>query len=532
MPTRLTLSRNSLGTLLALSFTLISVALTVLLTAYSDRAASTSIRENIGNNLAGLAYQTSNRLDRSMFDRYREVRLMASRLTAAPAPLAVRTELDSLQASYPRYAWIGVTDPNGRVIAATGGLLEGEDVSQRPWFSNALRDIHVGDVHDALLLSRLLGASPTEPLRFVDLAFPLRDANGQITGVLGAHLSWEWASDIQQSIVLPGRGERTVEPFIVASTGRVLLGPPDLLNSTLSLPSLEATTRSTSGYTRETWPDGQTYLVGYSRDEGFDAYPGLGWRVLVRQPADEAFGPVNRLHQRLLLVGAGLAALFSLLGWLLAQRITRPLNDLADVARGIEAGYAVRARTEGVYAESATLGRAFNSLIEQLHRNEAEMRQLNASLERRVAERTAEYGDTIARLHASEAQLQALASMARDPYVATDGEGRITEWNAAAERLLGWAKADVLGELLADCIVPGRYQDAFIQAVAAFLTTGQADFTDRLIEPVLVRRDGTEIRVSTTIRMVHVGGLCFFSGFLHPLEDSPDLPPSSGPRSA
>ena len=44
--------------------------------------------------------------------------------------------------------------------------------------------------------------------------------------------------------------------------------------------------------------------------------------MLARQDAEEAFAPVNQLHQRMLLGGFVLAALFSLIGWLVARRIT------------------------------------------------------------------------------------------------------------------------------------------------------------------------------------------------------------------
>ena len=110
---------------------------------------------------------------------------------------------------------------------------------------------------------------------------------------------------------------------MLVATGAVLLGPPDLLGQTLDLPSLSAAQRNERGHVRETWPDGREYLVGYSRDQGFDAYPGLGWRVLVRQDTDQAFAPVNQLHQRMLMGGFVLAALFSMMGWLVARRISQ-----------------------------------------------------------------------------------------------------------------------------------------------------------------------------------------------------------------
>lgn len=520
----MTISRNSLAAYLALAFTLISVALTLLLTAYSDRAASTRIRASIGNNLSELANQTASRLDRSMFERYREVRLITDRLHDTQDLDNVRRELEALQQSYPAYAWIGLTDTQGRVMVATRGLLEGVDVSERPWFTNALNNVHMGDVHDALLLSRLLGANESEPLRFVDIAFPITNANGQIAGVLSAHLSWQWAKDIEHEIFVPVGRSRTVDPLIVSSTGAVLLGPADLLGQTLDLPSLSAALRNDTGHVRETWPDGREYLVGYSRDQGFDAYPGLGWRVLVRQDTGEAFAPVNQLHQQLLLGGFALAALFSLIGWLVARRITRPLQDLAEVAQGIEAGYEVKARSTGVYDEVATLGRAFNSLIAKLQRNEAEMRQLNVSLERRVQERTAEYEATIDQLLESRERLQTVIETTQDPFIATDFEGHITEWNGPAERLFGWSRNEVLGELLPDIILPERHQDVFIKAVAHFLTTGHAPFADQTLERTLVKRDGTEFQVSMKIRLINTGKLQQFSAFLQAPPASPSRP--------
>jgi PAS domain S-box-containing protein len=516
----MTFSRNSLGAYLALTFTLLSVVLTLLLTAYSDRAASTRIRESIGNNLAELANQTASRLDRSMFERYREVRLIADRLRNTQDLDTVRRELEVLQQSYPTYAWIGLTDTQGRVLAATRGMLEEADVSARPWFRNALNNVHMGDVHDALLLAELLGASDGAPLRFVDIAFPVTDASGQITGVLGARLSWQWAKDIEQAIFVPVGRSRTVDPLIVSSTGVVLLGPPDLLGQTLDLPSLNAAQRNERDHGRETWPDGKDYLVGYSKDQGFDAYPGLGWRVLVRQDTDEAFAPVNQLHQRMLIGGFVLAALFSLMGWLVARRITRPLQELAEVAQGIEAGYAVKARSAGVYEEVATLGRAFNSLIAKLQQNEAEVRQLNVSLERRVQERTAEHEATIERLLENQTPPPTRIETTDVPFVATDLDGHITEWNAPAEKLFGWKRHEVLGDLLPDIVLAPRHHHVFIKAVAHFLTTGHAPFADQSLERTVMRRDGTEIQVAMKIRMINTSKLQQFSAFIQALPAS------------
>ena len=509
----------SLGAWLALAFTLLSLLLTVLLTVFSDRTASTQVRQSIGTNLAELANQTTSRLDQAMFERYREVRLIANRLNGTLDLAEVKTEIDALQKSYPTYAWIGVTDPTGKVLAATRNMLEGADVSQRPWFQNALKGQAMGDVHEALLLAQLVGSPKGEPMRFVDIAFALKDDAGQLTGVLGVHLSWTWAREIEQAIFVPVGRSRTTDPLIISSTGAVLLGPPEVEGTVLNLPSADAAQQGQQGFVRETWPDASDYLVGYSRDRGFEDYPGLGWTVLVRQDIDEAYAPVNQMHRRMLLGGVVAALLFSLLGWGMARWITRPLLGLADVARGLVAGYAVKAPASNAYEEVAILGGAFNAMVHTLQNNEVELRQLNVSLERRVQERTAELQSSLERVGDNEARTQAVIDTAQEPFVGMDFEGCITDWNAQAEKLLGWTREEALGESLAHLVVPVRYQVAFIEALAQFLSTGEAPFVGRRMKRVLVNRDGIELPVEMKIGLINTDRLKLFSAFIRDLRE-------------
>lgn len=509
--------RVSLGAGLAVAFTALSVLLTLSLTLFSDRAASNQVRESIGANLSELAQQTASRLDRSMFERYREVLLLAQRLSGEADPGAMRREVEALQQSYPHYAWIGVTDTAGVVRTATRGLLEGVDVSARPWFRNALAGQPMSDVRDAVLLAPLLGQVDGGPLRFVDVAFPLKDASGQATGVLGVHISWKWAGDIRDAIFGPVTRHRTVELLIVSNTGSVLLGPDGVQGTTLKLPSLEAAGRGESGYSKETWPDGKTYLVGYSHDAGFNAYPGLGWRLLARQALQEAYEPVDGLHRRLLVGGLVGAVLFSLLGWLAARLITRPLQDLTDVARGIEAGYAVKAPTEAAYREVAVLGQAFNSLVKSLQDNEAELRHGNAALERRVSERTAELRQALDDVRANEERVQMVIDAAQEAFIGMDFDGCITDWNHEAEKLFGWKRFEVLGQSLADTVLPERFHNTFVQALAHFHTAGKAPFTGQRMRRTVVDRQGREMEVEMKIGLIHTSEVQLFSAFVRPV---------------
>jgi len=509
----------ALGTYLALTITMLSVLLTALLVGVSQVTAISQVRLNIGSNLAELASQTTSRLDRSMYERFREVQLMSRRLGAGLAQARAQEELEAMQASYPLYAWLGITSAQGRVVLGTGGLLTGADVSQRPWFRNAIQGQSMGDVHEAALLDRLLVRTGGEPMRFVDLAFPLVDEAGRSLGVLGAHLSWQWAVDVRNAIFLPAIADRGIEPVIVSEGGVVLMGPPDLEGQTLRVPSLARAALESAGSITETWPDGRSYLVGFSRDRGHMSYPGLGWRVLVRQELSDAEAPVWELQRRLLAGGLLAALLFSLLGWLAARLITRPLEELTSAALDIGRGVQARVPAFSPYREVAALGTALHSLVDNLQRNEQQLRDLNQSLEERVAERTAELRDAFAQVRQNEQRIQTIIESAPDPFVGMDFGGSITDWNTRAEQLFGWRRDEVLGRPLTTVLFPKRFAAAGDKALRLFLNTRSAPFVGQPLERILVDRQGREIPVELRVGLIDTGQVRLFSAFVHDISE-------------
>ena len=293
------LTASGLGARLALAFTLMSAVLTLLLVEVVERSATAQVKSSIGGGLGEIAMQTADKLDRGMYERFREVRLMARRndlLAPTTSQAERRRILADMQSTYGYYEWIGLADLDGTVLVEARGLLEGKNVAKRPWFSNALAGKYVGDVHEAVLLAKLLPVQQGEPRRFVDVAFPFLGADGQPAGVMGTHLSWEWARDVERSIIAPVQTRNKVQALIVSAEGVVLLGPQDLLDTTVKLGSLNAAREGRTGYAVEHWPDGHDYLVGYASTKAVGDYPGLGWHVLVRQDIQDAYAPERQLR--------------------------------------------------------------------------------------------------------------------------------------------------------------------------------------------------------------------------------------------
>lgn len=511
----------TLGKYLAFAFSALSILLTVVLTFVIERTASAGVTASIGANLAELAGQTAGRLDRSMFERYREIQLMSTRVAALKDWNAVQAELDAARDTYRFYAWLGVADEKGIVRAASAGMLKGADVSQRPWFGNALAGVHLGDVHEAVLLAKLLPSSDGEPQRFFDVAFPLRGGGGP-TGVLGAHVSWDWAKDVRQTIFGPGRrGE--VEPLIVSAEGVVLLGPAALEGRKLELPSLKQAGQGVRGHVIETWPDGKSYLVGHAGSRGFLSSPGLGWRVLVRQDLDVAYEPLRQIQQRVLAWGVTLAVLFSLLGWAAARAVTRPLLELAASARRLAHGGDSEVQPSHAYREVEVLGSSLNAMLAEVREKTALLRALNAELEQRVEQRTMELREAFDRVRANEQRIETIIEGAQDPFIGMDLQGRVTDWNTRAEAVFGWKRAEVLGRRVSELLLPARYAASFEAALKGFLASGDTTVVDHPLERTLVDRAGREIEAEIRVGLVRIGEDRFFSAFVHDISQRKEV---------
>ncbi|MEW7851525.1 ATP-binding protein [Massilia aurea] len=516
------LTPRGLGAWLALAFTLMSAVLTLLLVEVVERSSTAQVKSSIGAGLGEMAMQTADKLDRGMYERFREVRLMARRndlISPATSQDERRRILADMQSTYGYYEWIGLAALDGTVLVEARGLLEGKNVAKRPWFTNALTGTYVGDVHEAVLLAKLLPVQEGEPRRFVDVAFPFLGADGRPAGVMGTHLSWEWAREVERSIIAPVQTRNKVQALIVSAEGVVLLGPEDLLDTTVKLGSLNAAREGRTGYAVEHWPDGRDYLVGYASTRAVGDYPGLGWHVLVRQDIQDAYAPVRELRERALWSGGVLALLFSLGGWLLARRITRPLAALASSADRLRRGDTQELVPAGrSYTEVRQLSGALNALVAALVQRRAELQTLNDTLEERVDRRTRELERALVAVRASEGRIIAIVEAAQDAFIAVDLRGMIVDWNPAAERMFGWTRHDAVGWPLAEMILPERYRSSIGKALQAFRQDGQFMLARRM-ERTVINRQGFEFTVESTVTLAGEGEDAFFSIFLHDISE-------------
>jgi PAS domain S-box-containing protein len=95
------------------------------------------------------------------------------------------------------------------------------------------------------------------------------------------------------------------------------------------------------------------------------------------------------------------------------------------------------------------------------------------------------------------AYLAAIISSSDDAIIAHDRNGTITLWNAAAERLLGYAAADAVGQHTLTLFPPDRHDEE----IARWQRVCQGECVSH-VETIVATRDGRSIDVSLTISPV------------------------------
>ena len=143
-----------------------------------------------------------------------------------------------------------------------------------------------------------------------------------------------------------------------------------------------------------------------------------GWSVQVRLTDPEALAPVSGLQAKFLLVGVALAAAIGVLLFFPMRFLARPLVELREAARRLQAGdLAVRVDTN-TEDEIGDLGRSFNHMAEA------------------VETRTLRMEDALRELAAQRDRLDAVIASMRDGLVVLDADGTAILSNAAAKPLL------------------------------------------------------------------------------------------------
>jgi two-component system cell cycle sensor histidine kinase/response regulator CckA len=125
----------------------------------------------------------------------------------------------------------------------------------------------------------------------------------------------------------------------------------------------------------------------------------------------------------------------------------------------------------------------------------------------------------MAALRAGQARMQAVVDSALDCVITIDQAGRVVEFNPAAERTFGYPRDSVIGQDLAELVIPPPLREGHRRGLRECLDTGAGPLLDRHVELTAQRNGGGQFPVEASIARVDAPGVPLFTAYLQDISE-------------
>jgi PAS domain S-box-containing protein len=178
------------------------------------------------------------------------------------------------------------------------------------------------------------------------------------------------------------------------------------------------------------------------------------------------------------------------------------IDDLAKADFFLRANEAQENGICSAFAFPILLGDAALGVIEffsnQKRQYDAELLEMMASISSQIGQ-FIERKKVEADMRESEARKSAIFESAFDCIITIDKEGKITEFNPAAEKTFAYKREEVIGGNMFDLLVPPSIREGQRRGLQYYLATGNHRILGKRIEITAMRADGSEFPVELAI---------------------------------
>jgi signal transduction histidine kinase len=287
----------------------------------------------------------------------------------------------SLRRKFPNYSVLGAADVKGNVFCASRTVSHW-NVADQPFFTRAM-------ARDGVAVGNYF-VDPETGDKQIHFAHRFYDASGEVAGVVFAGLDLAWLSDH-----LKERGLSPTASILIADRqGNIIArlpNPEKFVGNNMRGGHAEIMDGDKAGWEEAVGVDGETRIFGYvpAQLPPYDLFLSAG------QSKAEALAPIDNATRRgilLILLGLTLACFAAWRGG--KAFIQRPIGHLLEVTKAWRDGdEKARVEIKDTESELGRLGAAFNDMATALAARHEDLRQLNATLEQRVEQRTKELAD-------------------------------------------------------------------------------------------------------------------------------------------
>ena len=244
------------------------------------------IHDVVGVRTADISFDIMDKIERQLFERNCDIQVWAtfdSIINLLTDPTEENQNIaNSLLANIVNinvvYHDILIADTNGKVVAA--GIRRediGKDMSQRRWF-RSVKETKQVDVSDMYFSDTCKGYT-------MAYSCPVRNANGEMVGIMSTRYDWNYVYDIIDHAKVSTNGEILVinkDGKVIASKNREEVLVRDLSDTEAGK---QLRYGKNYGYLLEEDQKGNIHsATGFAHSSGYNTYAGKGWSVIVKEP--------------------------------------------------------------------------------------------------------------------------------------------------------------------------------------------------------------------------------------------------------
>ncbi|HYE03350.1 MAG TPA: PAS domain S-box protein [Phycisphaerales bacterium] len=123
-------------------------------------------------------------------------------------------------------------------------------------------------------------------------------------------------------------------------------------------------------------------------------------------------------------------------------------------------------------------------------------------------------------LRSSERRKRAILDSALDCVITMDQQGRVVEFNPAAERTFGYRREEAVGRTVAELVIPPELRPSHWEGLRRHIATGEGPVLGTRVEVMALRADGSRLPVELAIApAVLDGGELFYTAYLRDITE-------------
>ncbi|MGK0467990.1 ATP-binding protein [Clostridium sp.] len=409
------LRKNSLQIKFMMFFTIFAIVLFVSVGLLFFKSTNQAINFSKEKEFITLAEETSNKIERYMFERYGDIQVMVT------SPLLKKDQmkkdvklqyLNSVRNAYKAYDYIFITDNVGNIEVSSGKLQD--DVAYKKFLPMVLKGTN--------FVSDFTYFNDTKSYG-VYYASPIIDETNKITGAVVERMNFNAISEIVKNVRLGSNGYA----YIVDNQGNSIFQPS---NNLINTGILEAKTN-------------KTYFTVHNKVKYFSAYSPINkyksqkdtWNIVVEQPESEAFQITYSLRNYTIVIVISSVLIVFVLVLLLSIKITKPIKTLVKETQNIAKGYIGKNIKVESGDEIGSLAESFNIVLGNLKAMMQQIVQISgeAASFAEIRQYTGEFFKNIP-----------------NAIITMDNMAKITSFNNEASNITGIDENDILNKTVTD----------------------------------------------------------------------------------